>query len=42
MLMLMKRRAIAMAMTWKAWMVIAAIVRKTRLTTVSQMRVAIQ
>ena len=42
MMMQMMRRAIAMAMTWTAWMVIAAIVRKTRLTTVSQMRVASQ
>ena len=38
MLLMMK----VMAITWNAWMMIAAMMTKTRLTRVSQTRVAIQ
>ena len=40
--MLMTKGAIDLAMTWNAWMMMAAMVTKMRLTAVSQMRVAIQ
>ena len=41
-MLMMMMKMMMQAMTWNAWMMQAAMVTKTRLTTVSQRRVAIQ